>query len=618
MNLEHLKAILWLRWRMSRNQWRRAGALNAVVTTVFVVSLLITSSLLFFVALVGGSTFLLTNEVDPDVLMLTWDAIVLVFLIAWVFGLVTELQRSELLSLERFLHLPLSLSGMFVLNYASSLLSLPLLVLLPGMLGLALACVIAKGPVMLTVLPLLASFMLFVTALTYQFRGWLATLMENKRRRKSILVAITVVFVLIMQTPQLLNFTFWGRQRQYATQDARAHLETTSNLRQQMQAGEISTEEFTQRTKELEVQRNARRAQTSAQAYQDFVDRAVLGNKLVPLGWFPYGVRAAAMGNALPGLLASVTLFGIGSLSLRRSYTATLRFYTGTRSAVQRVVAKKKTVTTLPVSNSLESQVPFLSEHVTAVALASFRSLLRAPETKMALMVPVILACVVGGMMFLRPGETLEYEHLRILAPFIAIGIIGTMLFGLSQLMINIFGSDRGAFRAFILMPVPRRDVLIGKNLSLAPIAGGITVVLIVTLQLFIGMRLSHLLATLAQLVPAYLIFCLIGNTASILAPMAVSSGSLKPAQMKLSIMLLQMFFVLLAPLAVLPAVGALAAETILSLTMSVTWLPIYLAVSLLEAVIVVRIYLAVVKRQGDWLQKRETRILEMLASVPE
>ncbi len=78
------------------------------------------------------------------------------------------------------------------------------------------------------------------------------------------------------------------------------------------------------------------------------------------------------------------------------------------------------------------------------------------------------------------------------------------------------------------------------------------------------------------------------------------------------------MFFVLLAPLAVLPAVGALAAETILSLTTSVTWLPIYLAVSLLEAVIVVRIYLAVVKRQGDWLQKRETRILEMLASVPE
>jgi len=156
---------------MSRNQWRRAGKFNAAITTAFVVLMFVASVLLFFATLIGGSTVLLMNEITPDVLMLMWDGIIVVFLAVWTIGLITELQKSELLSLERLLHLPLSLSGTFFLNYASSLLSLPIVVFLPGMLGLAIACVIANGVSMLTIFPLLASFILFVTALTYQFRS---------------------------------------------------------------------------------------------------------------------------------------------------------------------------------------------------------------------------------------------------------------------------------------------------------------------------------------------------------------------------------------------------------------------------------------------------------------
>ena len=36
---------------------------------------------------------------------------------------------------------------------------------------------------MLVVLPLLAAFLLMVTGISYQFQGWLAALMVNKRRR---------------------------------------------------------------------------------------------------------------------------------------------------------------------------------------------------------------------------------------------------------------------------------------------------------------------------------------------------------------------------------------------------------------------------------------------------
>ena len=626
MNMQHLQAILWLRWRMSANQWRRGGRLNAAITSLFVACAIIASVVLFFAALIGGSVVMLSTNPDPDALMLTWDVIVLLFLFVWLFGLIIELQRSELLSLDRLLHLPLPLSGAFFLNYASSLLSLPVVVFLPGMLGLALACIVAHGLPMLAILPLLASFMLFVTAVTYQFRGWLATLMENKRRRKTIIVAITMAFVLLVQAPQLVNFAYMGSRSRENTQQSQEYTQAVGALSRELQAGEISVEENEIQMAELNDrymkgmtnQLKENREQANARFYQNFTAYVLLGNKVLPFGWFPYGVRAAAMGSAIPGVLASVVLFGVGGLSLWRSYTSTMRFYTGSFPAPKRVVPNARAETTRQLSNCLEPQIAFLSEHVTAIALVGFRSLLRAPESKMALLSPILLTCTFGGMILLGPGRTLREQNIDWVPPFIAIGIMGVMLFGLAQLMINIFGMDRGGFRAFVLMPVRRRDVLLGKNLSVAPMAGCIAIVLIVALQFAFGMRVVHLLATLVQLVPSYLIFCMMGNAASILAPMGIASGSLKPAQPKAWAILVQMFFVMFAPIALLPAVAALGAETVLAQTTNVRWLPIYLVFSLLEAGLVILMYRAVIKSQGDWLQRREPRILEILSQLPE
>ena len=47
-----------------------------------------------------------------------------------------------------------------------------------------------KGILLLPVLPALAAFLLMVTALTYQFQGWLASLMSNPRRRRTVIVVI--------------------------------------------------------------------------------------------------------------------------------------------------------------------------------------------------------------------------------------------------------------------------------------------------------------------------------------------------------------------------------------------------------------------------------------------
>ena len=124
----------------------------------------------------------------------------------------TELQRTEPLSLSKFLHLPVSVNGAFLINYLSSLLRLSLIVFVPVMLGFCLALVVRQGDARCCPsCRSLAAFLLMVTALTYQFQGWLASLMSNPRRRRTVIVATTAIFVLIVQLPNLLNFFApWG------------------------------------------------------------------------------------------------------------------------------------------------------------------------------------------------------------------------------------------------------------------------------------------------------------------------------------------------------------------------------------------------------------------------
>src|SRR5262249_46600722 len=143
--------------------------------------------------------------------------VVVAFLFFWLIGLITELQRTDALSLSKFLHLPVSANGAFLINYFSSLVRLSLIIFFPVMLGYSVALVVVKGIRMLPVLLLVASFLLMVTGLTYQFQGWLASLMSNPRRRRTVIMLTTVTFVLIAQLPNLLNFVGpWGPRQHEA------------------------------------------------------------------------------------------------------------------------------------------------------------------------------------------------------------------------------------------------------------------------------------------------------------------------------------------------------------------------------------------------------------------
>src|SRR5262245_62814394 len=100
-----------------------------------------------------------------------WFGVTVAFLFLWLIGLLTELQRSETIDLQRLMHLPVALGQMFVINYVASHLALSIILMLPAMTGLALGLVFSRGPAMLLLLPLAWSMVFMITAWTYYLRG---------------------------------------------------------------------------------------------------------------------------------------------------------------------------------------------------------------------------------------------------------------------------------------------------------------------------------------------------------------------------------------------------------------------------------------------------------------
>lgn len=613
MNVEHLKAFLWLRWRLRVNQFRKAGTVNAVLFTIFAVCCLLASVMLFVIGLFVG-LFALTDA-PAYAHLFTWDGIVLAYLFMWMIGLLTDLQRPEALSLDRFLHVPVSLSGAFLINYISSLFSLTMVVFLPGMIGLILGLTISKGPLLLVELPLLAAALFALTAVTYQFQGWLASLMANPRRRRTIVVLMTGGFILVAQAPNLINII---RPWEGITEPSIEKSNRTMEAGNALQAKQITLEQYNQRIKEINAQYDAEREEKDHRKLEQVLRTAHWINLALPPGWLALGAEGLAEGAVLPAFLAMAAMTLIGSLSLWRAYKTTLRLYTGEYTGQDRKVAAAPKVPAAPPDPSqvrlVERTLPWVGDNVSAVATAGFRSLTRAPEAKMAFLAPLIMVVVFGGIIA-STGET-PPPLLRPLIVFAAGGMI-QLIAGL-QLLANMFGYDRAGFRAYVLSPLPRRDILVGKNLAVAPLVLGLGLLGYVVLGAVYPMRIDHYPAVLAQILSAYLVLCMLSNVLAILTPIPLAPNSLQPASIKTTPILMQMLVMMLLPVFMVPVLAPYGLEVLLDSLEVVKGVPISLPLSLIVLVLTGLLYRLVVGWQGDWLATREQKILEVVTSRAE
>ena len=617
MKWHYLRTFLWLKWRLRANQMKRAGSGSVILQRILQILFVITASVAFVIFLAVG-----VSGPRSPLLMLVWDGIVAGFLLFWMTELLVELQRSEMLSLDRFLHLPVSLSGVFLINFIGSALNPSLIMFVVASIGFTIGLVISKGAMMLLLFPLVLAFALALTALTYQFRGWLASLMVNKRRRRTIVTIATLGFVLMFQIPNFIGMSRgWGRNpRERISRDLR---DESRRLEQSRASGSISADEYESAMDEAYKKHGVEREKDVEDVgLQDLDETVTTVNRIVPAGWLPYGARRLSEGSSPAALLGAVGLVLIGGASLRRSYRTTVRLYTGQftstgrRKSVPTVAGpaapKQETTpkaTVRPSVALMEKQLPGVSEHASAVAVAAFRSMMRAPETKLLLLSPIILV-VVFGSMFLRQAQNPSV----FIRPLMTAGTMAMILLTLVQLAGNQFGFDRSGFRTLVLSPASRRDILLGKNLALFPLALGLAAVIVVAMQFLSPMRLDHFAAALIQMISMYAMFCIITNYLSILAPTPVASGSLKPVKPKgLTILLHLAFVFFLFPAAMASTMMPLAIEFGLRWYGTATWFPAYLVFAIVELGLVSIIYPAVLRSQGRLLQAREQKILEVV-----
>ncbi|MEJ2246045.1 MAG: ABC transporter permease, partial [Acidobacteriota bacterium] len=423
-------------------------------------------------------------------------------------------------------------------------------------------------------------------------------------------------FILVFQLPNLLTRPGLREKQQAEREVAQKFAE----LKKEYDDGQISPEEY---ERQLDAIQKGRKSDDESESER--VSEIVrIVNMVAPPGWLPYGVTAAAEGRYFPVLACIFGMGLIGTASLRRSYRTTIRLYTGdfTKGRASR---KIKTETVFkdasdtktrsgPSSAFLEKRLPRMSEHASAITLMNFRSLIRAPEVKMLLLTPVILVIVFGGMFASK-----ENEISGLARPLIAMGFTAFILIiGMTGYLGNQFAFDRGGFRTFVLSCAPRRDILLGKNLSLLPFA-------IVLMILFIGvcrwlnpMRWDYLAAVLIQTLPMYLLFCITGNVLSILSPMTLRPGSGMPASHQGMGTLFHIVFMLVVPVPMSFTLVPLGVEALYASFSSDAWFPVFMVLSLIEVPVVIWLYRTVINWQGTLLQQNEQKMLDVVSAKGE
>ncbi|MCF7973795.1 MAG: hypothetical protein K9N55_08275 [Phycisphaerae bacterium] len=584
MDIHHLRTILWLRWRLMRNQWKKAGPINAVLSIAVAVGVL-TCGLGGSIAGLWAGLFKLSTA-KPLALLGVWDALACAFVFMWMIGILTEIQRSESIDISRLLHLPISVKQIFVVNYLVSHLTFSFVLLVPGMVGLCLGLILGKSMTM-CLLGLVVSGLIFaVTAWTYCLRGWLVALMSNPRKRRAVIAAVTFTFIVITQLPNFLTHTLGNRGRHRPQRAA----ETDPN-----------------------------KAQTEAQtpeSLQKNMPRALqIAHQAVPFLWPGHCAMTLAQGHVLPALWRAAALFGLGVLGLNRAYCMTIRFYHGqtrTRPAKARHVQSK--VTASGRTPLLERSIPGLSQETAVLALASFRSMARAPEIKMQLATQNLMLLFFGAMALVKNSHSIPEAAM----PFLPIGAVIFTFFSLSQLMFNQFGFDRNGFRSYLLWPASRHHILLGKNLSFLPIALMIDVTLLVIITLSKKLPLTFAACGLVQVMTAFLLISMVANVTSILIPYRIGHGSLKPTKTRPLTTFLMIVSSLSFPLFMIPVILVPVAGFFLN---RVGWITPEYSNPLLSLILLALIALAykrTLQPMGRLLQRREQRILEIVTHEVE
>lgn len=585
--IAHFQTFVWLRWRIRINQLRNSSGIGKALAAILLVSFAMSCVAL----LVAGSVMgvILPRLVPREYYFLFWDALIALFCFIWMIFVATDVQRTDAITFDRILHLPVSFPQAFAINYLSSLINLPLISLCAYSFGFILGSCFSIGLIALLFTFPFCAFLIAITALTYQLQGWLAALMANPRRRQLVMIAIPLFIIIASQLPSFLALRFVNEDTKRMRREQAARVAETARSSEQQpvtpaavatpedppseKADESSVDPDTTKepidldakervdiansesiSGEVEVdgeplkaiqeeERKILRERERAAVKAIWLGRLHQANLLVPPLWIA-GCVESIMAGTFHFLWLTGGMALIAFVSLRRNYRQTVRYYKGETDSRAAVNSSLHSASADPIAIGalgtpakggrgslllIERKFPMVSEETSAVIAMTLKSMTRAPEVKLYLLLPLIIPFVLFGI--LKAWKLPDIDELK---AAIVIGFSACCLFITSGLLGNVFAYDRAGFRAFVLSPIRRDRILLGRNLATFPFLFLQTLLMALAIGLFFGISFDKFLCAVilsASILPP---FCLLTNVMSILTPFPLAAGSIQPKQFNL------------------------------------------------------------------------------------
>lgn len=637
--LVHFQTFLWLRWRIRVNQLSHGSKLGKALAAILLAIVVIAGITLFVAgALVGA---IVPRYIPQEYYFLMWDGLVAIFVMFWVIHVATDLQRSDAITFDRILHLPVSFGQVFAINYLSAMASILFLCLSSFSFGFIFGSCFSVGPTALLIAFPFILFLLAITSLTYQLQGWLAAIMSNPRRRQLVMFILPVLIVTVVQIPAFVI----SRYARYADQARSADMPpptvVTPGPNSEVVQQDGDTEAAVNEVTVNEPMDNADLADSQEQAnealpkvpsedkrndkFANFIAGVGMLNRVFPPLWMAGCAQSIVAGTWHVFWLTSA-MFAVAFLSLRRNYRQTLRFYLGESDsrAIHKRTGKSQSLVAKPAvsatsrsgrkSRMIEWQIPFVSESTSAITAMTWQSMKRAPEAKIALLLPFVAPFVMFGAL-----QSIDLPKIDELKACMIVGFSALVLMISTGLLGNQFGYDRAGFRAFVLSPVRRDHILLGRNIAAIPVALLQTICLTLSIGFFFGLAIDKVFASVllssSLLPPCLLLF----NLMSILTPFPIAAGSMQPKHFDLAPVLLSMLLSMILPIITLVALFPIGIEWVVErYLLKTSVLPIALILSVFWLAGSMLLYRWLLPYEGRLLARREKELLRIVTSKIE